>query len=140
MLKSEKYQMVMVNSLYKVASDEVNRQIDEINDIMDEYDERAMLVGEGPLTADLITITDKDFKTVSVVSIGIIFIIILFLFSLPVPVPSDYFGGSNRICNLCQYGNPLLYGNDAALCGVYRNRNHTAWVHCRLRDSHDHKI
>ena len=79
--------MVMVNSLYKVASDEVNRQIEEINEIMDQYDKSAMLVGEGPLTADLIKITDKDFKTVSVVSIGIIFVIILVLFqsvSLPV--------------------------------------------------------
>lgn len=86
MLKTDKYQMVMVNSLYKVASDEVNQQIAEINEIMDQYDEKAMLVGEGPLTADLITITDKDFRTVSVVSIGIIFIIILILFqsiSLP---------------------------------------------------------
>ncbi len=87
MLKTDQYQMVMINSLYKVASDEVNRQIENINAIMDQYDENAMLVGEGPLTADLITITDKDFKTVSVVSIGIIFIIILILFqsvSLPV--------------------------------------------------------
>ena len=87
MLKTDKYQMVMVNSLYKVASDEVNRQIDEINEIMDQFDEKAMLVGEGPLTADLITITDKDFKTVSVVSIGIIFIIILILFqSISLPI------------------------------------------------------
>ncbi len=87
MLKTDKYQMVMVNSLYKVASDEVNKQIEEINEIMDQFDEKAMLVGEGPLTADLITITDKDFKTVSVVSIGIIFIIILILFqSISLPI------------------------------------------------------
>ncbi|MEY8482075.1 MMPL family transporter [Lachnospiraceae bacterium 48-21] len=87
MLKTDKYQMVMVNSLYKVASDEVNKQIEEINGIMDQFDEKAMLVGEGPLTADLITITDKDFKTVSVVSIGIIFIIILILFqSISLPI------------------------------------------------------
>lgn len=86
MLKNDKYQMVMVNSIYKVASDEVNQQIEEINEIMDQYDEGAMLVGEGPLTADLIKITDKDFRTVSAVSIGIIFVIILILFksiSLP---------------------------------------------------------
>ena len=87
MLKTDKYQMVMINSLYKVASEEVNQQILEINEIMDKYDKSAMLVGEGPLTADLIKITDKDFKTVSVVSIGIIFIIILFLFqSISLPV------------------------------------------------------
>ncbi len=87
MLKTDKYQMVMVNSLYKVASDEVNQQIKEINEVMDRYDKSAMLVGEGPLTADLIEITDKDFKTVSVVSIGIIFIIILILFqSISLPI------------------------------------------------------
>ncbi|MEI3219831.1 MAG: MMPL family transporter [Lachnoclostridium sp.] len=80
MLKNEKYQMVMVNSEYKVASDEVNRQIKEINQIVNQYDEGGMLIGEGPLTNDLIEITDKDFKTVSAVSIGIIFIIIMILF------------------------------------------------------------
>ena len=80
MLKNDKYQMVMVNSEYKVASDEVNRQIKEINQIVDQYDETGMLIGEGPLTNDLIEITDKDFKTVSAVSIGIIFIIIMLLF------------------------------------------------------------
>lgn len=86
MLKNDKYQMLMVNSEYKVASDEVNAQIKEINNIMDKYDKNAMLVGEAPLTNDLIDITDKDFKTVSAVSIGIIFVIILILFksiSLP---------------------------------------------------------
>ncbi len=87
MLKNDKYQMVLINSIYKVASDEVNKQVDEINVILDQYDEGAMLVGEAPLTKDLIDITDTDFKTVSFVSIGIIFVIILILFrsvSLPV--------------------------------------------------------
>ncbi|MGN8920210.1 efflux RND transporter permease subunit [Lachnospiraceae bacterium HCP28S3_F9] len=86
MLKNDKYQLLLVNSQYKVASDEINGQITEINQILDKYDKGAMLIGEGPLTNDLIEITDKDFKTVSAVSIGIIFIIILLLFksiSLP---------------------------------------------------------
>ncbi|MCU6686551.1 MMPL family transporter [Dorea acetigenes] len=87
MLKNGKYQMVMVNSEYKVATDEVNRQIKEINKIVNQYDEGGMLIGEGPLTNDLIEITDKDFKTVSAVSIGIIFIIIMILFkSISLPV------------------------------------------------------
>lgn len=86
-LKNDKYQMVLINSIYKVASDEVNKQVDDINVILDKYDEGAMLVGEAPLTKDLIDITDKDFKTVSVVSIGIIFAIILILFrSISLPV------------------------------------------------------
>ena len=81
------YQMIMIMSEYKVASDEVNAQVDEINTIIDKYDRTAMLIGEAPCTKDLITITDKDFKTVSAVSIGAIFIIILMVFksvSLPV--------------------------------------------------------
>lgn len=87
MLKNDKYQMVLINSEYKVASGEVNAQIRELNGIIDQYDKNAMLVGEGPLTNDLIEITDKDFKTVSVVSIGIIFVIILLLFkSISLPI------------------------------------------------------
>ena len=87
MLKNDKYQMVLINSIYKVASDEVNKQVDDINQILDQYDKGAMLVGEAPLTKDLIDITDTDFKTVSFVSIGIIFVIILILFrSISLPV------------------------------------------------------
>ena len=70
----------------KVATDEINAQIKELNKILHTYDKGGMLIGEGPLTADLIDITDTDFKTVSAVSIGIIFVIILLLFksvSLP---------------------------------------------------------
>lgn len=87
MLKNDKYQLLMVNSTYKVATDKVNKQIEQIDKIMDKYDKGAMLVGEGPLTKDLINITDTDFKRVSAVSIGIVFVIILLLFkSIIIPV------------------------------------------------------
>lgn len=87
MLKNDKYQLLMVNSTYKVATDKVNKQIEQIDKIMDKYDKGAMLVGEGPLTKDLINITDTDFKRVSAVSIGIVFVIILLLFkSITIPV------------------------------------------------------
>lgn len=87
MLKNDKYQLLMVNSTYKVATDKVNKQIEEIDKILDKYDESAMLVGEAPLTKDLINITDTDFKRVSAVSIGIVFVIILLLFkSVTIPV------------------------------------------------------
>lgn len=87
MLKNDKYQLLLVNSEYKVASDEVNAQIKTLNKILHKYDKNGMLIGEGPLTADLIDITDQDFKTVSTVSIGIIFVIILVLFkSISLPV------------------------------------------------------
>ena len=87
MLKNDKYQLLLVNSEYKVASDELNAQIKDLNKILHKYDKGGMLIGEGPLTADLIDITDTDFKTVSTVSIGIIFVIILILFkSISLPV------------------------------------------------------
>ena len=87
MLKNDKYQLLLVNSEYKVASDELNAQIKDLNKILHKYDKGGMLIGEGPLTAALIDITDTDFKTVSMVSIGIIFVIILILFkSISLPI------------------------------------------------------
>ena len=86
-LADDKWKLAFVFSDYKVASDEVNRQVDELNKIIDKYDEKAMLIGEAPCTKDLIDITDKDFKTVNVVSIGAIFLIILITFkSISLPV------------------------------------------------------
>ncbi len=87
MLDNGKYQMIFIISDYKTASDEVNEQIDVIKEIVDKYDKSAMVIGEAPCTQDLITITDKDFKTVSAVSIALIFIIIaLVLKSISLPV------------------------------------------------------
>ena len=76
----ENYQMLMISSEYKVASDEVNDQCDKIEKIMKKYDKNAMLIGEAPCTKDLITITNHDFNVVSTVSIGAIFLIIAFVF------------------------------------------------------------
>ncbi len=86
-LDNGKYQMMFIISEYKTASDEVNAQCDTIKGIIKQYDSTAMLIGEAPCTQDLITITDKDFKTVSAVSIVLIFIIIAVVLksaSLPV--------------------------------------------------------
>lgn len=86
-LDNGKYQMIYVMSEYKTASDEVNAQCDAIKEIIKRYDKNAMLIGEAPCTEDLITITDKDFKTVSTVSIVVIFIIIaVVLKSISLPV------------------------------------------------------
>ena len=85
-LKGEDYQIMMIATDYKIASDDINNQINKVNDIVKSYDSKAMVVGEAPCTKDLITITDKDFKTVSAVSIGVIFLIIAVVFksiSLP---------------------------------------------------------
>ncbi|MFW5670892.1 MAG: efflux RND transporter permease subunit [Acetivibrio ethanolgignens] len=87
MLESDEYELVLINSEYKVASDEVNAQLDELEKIVKACSKDSMLVGEAPLTKDLITITDVDFKNVSIVSIGVIFLIILLTFkSISLPV------------------------------------------------------
>lgn len=86
-LKSDDWQLILVGSEYEVASDEVNNQCTEIENTIDSYNEKNMLVGEAPCTKDLINITDKDFASVSTVSIGAIFIIILCVFgSISLPI------------------------------------------------------
>nr|WP_294485699.1 MMPL family transporter [uncultured Anaerosporobacter sp.] len=86
-VRTDLYQLELISSSYKVASDEVNEQIDEINNIVKSYSEDSLVVGEAPLTKDLIDITDIDFKNVNMVSIGVIFLIILVLFrSISLPI------------------------------------------------------
>ncbi len=86
-LKSDRYQLILVSSKYKVASDEVNAQVDSINNILKKYDSSGMLIGEAPCTKDLITITDHDFAVVDAISIVAIFLIIAIVFkSITLPV------------------------------------------------------
>ncbi|MEA5038473.1 MAG: MMPL family transporter [Clostridiaceae bacterium] len=86
-LKSEQHQLILVNSSYKVSTDECNAQIDEINEILKQYDPDGMLIGEGPCTKDLINITGHDFTVVSWISIAAVFVIIaLVLKSASLPV------------------------------------------------------
>lgn len=85
--KSGNYQMMVIVSEYASATDEVNKQCDEINKIIKKYDDTAMLIGEAPCTKDLIEITDVDFKNVSIISIGAIFLIIAIVFkSITLPI------------------------------------------------------
>jgi len=76
-LKSDKWKLMLINSEYKVASDNVNNQIDVLNSIVKKYDKNGMLIGEAPCMKDMIETTDKDFKVVNAVSIIAIFVIIL---------------------------------------------------------------
>lgn len=76
-LKSDKWELLLINSEYKVASDEVNAQIDSLNAILKKYDPTGMLIGEAPCMKDMIETTDHDFKVVNAVSILAIFHIIL---------------------------------------------------------------
>lgn len=86
-LQNDTYEIYLVSSEYKVASDEVNNQCTELNTIIKSYDEHAMLVGEAPCTKDLITTTDTDFKVVNIISIGAILLIIALVFrSISLPV------------------------------------------------------
>lgn len=86
-LINENWQLLIIGSEYKVASDEVNAQCDTLSAIAKTYDEKSMLIGEAPCTKDLITTTATDFQRVSAVSIGVIFIIILLVFrSISIPV------------------------------------------------------
>lgn len=87
LVRSDRYQLMLINSSYVISSDEVNRQIDTLNGILKKYDAGGMLIGEAPCTKDLIACTDHDFTVVSLISIIAIFVIILLVqksLSLPV--------------------------------------------------------
>ena len=87
LLKNDKYQLFLINSQYSVASDEVNGQITQINNILKKYDPNGMLIGEASCTKDLIQVTNHDFNVVNIISIISIFIIIaLVLRSISLPV------------------------------------------------------
>lgn len=86
-LKSDRWELLLINSEYRVASEEVNGQIESLNTILKKHDPSGMLIGEAPCMKDMIETTDHDFKVVNAVSILAIFVIILFVeksVSLPV--------------------------------------------------------
>ncbi len=76
LLKSDKWELLLINSEYKVASNEVNEQINELNSILKKYDQNGMLIGEAPCMKDMIETTGHDFEVVNAVSIIAIFLII----------------------------------------------------------------
>jgi predicted RND superfamily exporter protein len=87
MLRSDKWNLLLINSEYKVASDAVNTQIDSLNNILKKYDRNGMLIGEAPCMKDMIETTDRDFRVVNIVSIvAIFFIIAIVEKSLTLPV------------------------------------------------------
>ena len=77
LLKSGRYQLMLISSAYVISTDEVNNQIDALNGVLKKYDQGGMLIGEAPCTKDLIACTDHDFTVVSLISIAAIFFIIL---------------------------------------------------------------
>ncbi len=85
--ETDKYKMVLINSTYDIATDELNNQISEVNKIVDKYDKKAIVAGEGPLMKDLVEITDTDFHNVNFTSIAVIFILmVIVLKSISLPI------------------------------------------------------
>ncbi len=85
--QTDKYKMVLVNSTYDIATEELNDQITKVNNIVKKYDENSIVAGEGPLMKDLVEITDQDFKNVNTTSIAVIFVLMLIVLkSISLPV------------------------------------------------------
>ncbi|MCI6733151.1 MAG: MMPL family transporter [Lachnospiraceae bacterium] len=86
-LESDQWELLLINSEYEVASDEVNTQLESLNRILKSHDQTGMLIGEAPCMKDMIETTDHDFKVVTAISMLAIFLIILLVeksISLPV--------------------------------------------------------
>ena len=85
--QTDKYKMIIINSSYDIATNELNDQITKVNKVVKKYDKKAIVAGEGPLMKDLVEITDQDFKNVNITSIIIIFILMLLVLkSISLPV------------------------------------------------------
>lgn len=78
-MRSDKHQMILVNSKYRISTDAVNRQVTQVNSIVHKYDKNGSVIGEAPSTKDLIQLTSKDFQVVNWISIGLVFLIIFFV-------------------------------------------------------------
>lgn len=87
MYETDDYKLIIISSNYEIATDELNNQIKELNNIVSSYTDKAIVAGEGPLMNDLVTITDTDFKNVNVTSIAVIFILMLIVLkSISLPI------------------------------------------------------
>lgn len=87
LIDNDKYSLILLNSKYEIASNKLNNQLTEINKIVKEYDDKAIVAGEGALMKDLVTIADHDFKAVNYTSLAVIFIIMIFVLkSLTLPI------------------------------------------------------
>jgi len=107
MFQNDKYQMVIINSNYEMATDELNEQVTKVNEIIRKYDENAILAGEGPLMKDLVEISDHDFNSVNTVSIRNY---IRHNDCRPkINFTSSSFDYCYRVCNIYQYGYTFLY-------------------------------
>ena len=87
LLNNDKYQLIIMNSKYEIASDKLNNQIKDIEKLVHKYDKKGIVAGEGALMKDLVTIADHDFKMVNYTSIIVIFIVMLIVLqSIGLPI------------------------------------------------------
>lgn len=77
-VNNDKYQLVVINSTYELATDELTSQIDDVKQVIKKYDKNAILAGQGPLMKDLIQIADHDFNSVTYTSLAVIIVIMFF--------------------------------------------------------------
>lgn len=86
-VKNDKYQIIVINSKYEMATNEINNQIKQVNEIITKYDKNAILAGEGPLMNDLVEVSNHDFNSVNIASLGVIFVLMIFVLkSISLPV------------------------------------------------------
>ena len=137
-LKSDRWELMLINSEYKVASDAVNDQIDELNAILKKYDEGGMLIGEAPCMKDMIETTGHDFEVVNAVSILAIFVIILLVeksLSLPFILISVI-----ELAIFINLGPAALHGPVAAVHRADLHFHHSAGRDGGLRHTDDHPL
>ena len=86
-LNNSKYQLIIMNSDYEIASTKLNKQVVEVEKLLKKYDKNAILAGEGALMKDLVTIADHDFHMVNYTSIIVVFLVMLFILqSIGLPI------------------------------------------------------
>ena len=86
-IDNPKYQLIILNSKYEIASNQLNKQVVQMEKIIKKYDKNGILAGEGALMKDLVTIADHDFKMVNYTSIIVIFIVMLLVLqSIGLPI------------------------------------------------------
>ena len=81
--KQDGKQLMMINSEYGAATDELTAQLNELDGIVKSYDPNAYITGEGAITQGLIDTTDRDFTVTAILSIAAIFILIAICFKSP---------------------------------------------------------
>ena len=138
-LESDQWELLLINSEYKVASDAVERtDRPTCNAILKKYDPSGMLIGEAPCMKDMIDTTDHDFQVVNAVSIVAIFLIIAAGGEEPLaPLHPDR---GHRAGYLHQSGPAPLSGPVAALHRPHLHQHHPAGRDGGLRHPDDHPL